>query len=302
MIDKGAGVKGEDVPLAKLVPLNTRSANKRAYGRILASIKEVGLVEPLCVFEEQGEYIILDGYLRYRACRELGIETVPCLILTTKEAYSCNRMVNPLSAVQEHRMLQQALGTIKEETIAKTLGLASIKHRLKSSLLAKLHKNVIAAFDNQSLPLRMSAVELTYVKPEYQAIILKEMEKMGDYSAAFVRTLILRAPDDMKTDHGRRRSPWKRNPAQRKALATKLEQAEKQFEFYAGFYRQYVADLVKLCVYARRLITNKRVAAHLKMHHPALLQQFEEIIFETEGKKAQSLVPPSIPAGHAARR
>ena len=130
MIDKGTGMKGEDVPLAKLVPLHTRSANKRGYGRILASIKAVGLIEPLCVFEEQGEYIILDGYLRYRACRELGIETVPCLVLPIKEAYTYNRMVNHLSAVQENRMLHQSLGTITEETIAKTLGLATIKHRL----------------------------------------------------------------------------------------------------------------------------------------------------------------------------
>lgn len=286
MIDKGAGVKGEDVPLAKLVPLRTRSANRRAYGRILASIKAVGLVEPLCVFQEADEYIILDGYLRYRACRELEIETVPCLILSIKEAYTYNRMVSHLSAVQENRMLHQSLSTLKEDTIAKTFGLASIKHRLKDSLLAKLHKDVIAAFDNKSIPLRMSAEELTYVKPEYQAVILKEMEKAGDYSAAFVRTLILRAPEEMKTDPGRRKSPWRRHPAQRKALATKLEEVEKQFDFCTGLYRQYVADLVKLCIYARRLVTNRRVAAHLKVHHAAILRQFEEIIFETEGKKS----------------
>jgi ParB family chromosome partitioning protein len=285
MTDKGAGVRGEDIAIGRLVPLHTRSANPRGYGRILASMKTVGLVEPLCVFEEGNEFIILDGYLRYQACRELGIETVPCLILPIKEAYTCNRMVNHLSAVQEHRMLRQSLSTLKEDVIAKTLGLASIKHRLKSKLLSKLHKDVIAAFDNKSIPLRLSAEELTFVKPEYQAIILKEMEREGDYSAAFVRTLILRAPDDMKTESGGRKSPWRRNPAQRKALTAKLEEVEKRFEFYAGLYRQYVTDLLKLCVYVRRLVTNRRVAAHLKERHPAILQQFEEIIFETEGKK-----------------
>jgi hypothetical protein len=90
----------------------------------------------------------------------------------------------------------------------------------------------------------------------------------------------------MKTDPGRRKSPWRRNPAQRKALATKLDEVEKQFDFCTGLYRQYVADLVKLCIYARRLVTNRRVATHLKVHHPAILLQFEEIIFETEGKKS----------------
>ena len=284
-MDKGAGVKGEDVAVARLVPLQERRASQRGYQRLLASIRAVGLIEPLCVYEEAGQYVILDGYLRYRACRELGIDNVPCLLLPTKEAYTCNRMVNNLSPVQETRMLNQSLETIDESTIAKALGLVSIKHRLKDKLLKQLHPDVVHAFDQKSIPLRVCAGELTHVKPSHQAAILKEMHKAGDFSAAYARTLVLRAPVEMRIEKGRRKSPWHRGAQQKKALATKLEQAEQRYEFYSGLYRQYVADLMKLCIHVRGLISNKRIAAYMTTHHSAMFDRFQEIIFEKHGRK-----------------
>jgi len=285
-MDKGAGVKGEDVPIEKLVPLHERKARSIGYNKILSSIKSIGLIEPLCVYQEGDRFVILDGFLRYRACRELGIPVVPCLVLPTKEAYTCNRMVNHLSQVQEHRMLRQSLTTIDEATIAKTLGLVTIKHRLKDNLLKRLHPAVIEAFDKKNLSLRMCAEDLIFVKPQYQAVILKEMQQAGDFSPAFVRTLILRAPDDMRVENGRRTTPWNRAPRQRATLTAKMDEAVRGYDFYAGLYRQYVSDLLTLCIYVRRLIGNKRVAAHMKSSHPELLERFQEIVFDTEGKKA----------------
>ena len=284
-MERGAGVRGEDVPTEKLVPLHERRADKRGYSKLLASIRALGLIEPLCVYEENGKYTILDGYLRYRACLELGIATVPCLILPTKEAYTCNRMVNHLSPVQENRMIKQSLGTLEMETIAKTLGLVSIKHRVKERLLRQLHPKVIDAFDEKSIPLRKCARELTFVKPEYQEVILKDMEKAGDFSPAFARTLILRAPESMRNVKGGKKDPWNRGVEQKKELADKLKQVDQQYDFYSGLYRQYVADLLKLCIYVRKLLSQECIAAYVKSHHPEILERFEEIVFEKEAEK-----------------
>lgn len=124
-------VKGRDVKLSDLVPRTTRRIDlkkSRGYRKILFSIKSVGLVEPLCVYEEDGKYIILDGYLRYKACMELGIEKVPCLTYAVKDAYTFNRMVNPLSGFQEVRMLRKALEKLDESDIAETFGLKTIRY------------------------------------------------------------------------------------------------------------------------------------------------------------------------------
>jgi hypothetical protein len=285
-MDKGAGVKGEDVPVSELVPLHKRWVRKSSFGKLRASIQAVGLIEPLCVYPEGGQYIILDGYLRYRACVELGVASVPCLILPTKEAYTPNRMVNHLSAVQENRMIAQSLGTLDEETLASALGIASIKHRINAKLLNQLHPQVISAFDEKNVPLRQCARDLTFVKPEYQLVVLEEMEKAGDFSPAYARTLIVRAPDLLRNENGRRSTPWSHGEVEKKNLASKLDDAEKRFDFYAGLYRQYVADLLKLCIYVRRLLTSKEIGAFLKAQHPDILERFQEIIFETEGKEA----------------
>jgi ParB family transcriptional regulator, chromosome partitioning protein len=284
-MEYGAAVSGEDVQVEKLVPLHERKPIKRGYTKILSSIRAVGLIEPLCVYPDGEKFVILDGYLRYLACQELGIATVPCIILPTKEAYTCNRMVNHLSPVQESRMINESLGTVEEDTIANALGLVSIRHRMKQKLLSQLHPQVVEAYDKKSLPLRVCSDELTFVKPEYQVVILKEMQKTGDYSRAHARTLILRAPDDMRNNSKRSISPWIRGSEQKKELAVKLGEVEKRYDFYSGLYRQYVTDLLKLCIYVRQLVSNRRIAAYMKSRHPEMLERFHEIVFESEGKK-----------------
>jgi hypothetical protein len=49
-MDKDAKINGKDIPVSKLKPLNTRKMGKRAHTKFLASLKTVGLVEPLCVY------------------------------------------------------------------------------------------------------------------------------------------------------------------------------------------------------------------------------------------------------------
>ncbi|MFN9642175.1 MAG: ParB N-terminal domain-containing protein, partial [Pirellula sp.] len=64
------------------------------------------------------DYEILDGTLRYRILLDLGVESVPCLIHSTRDGFTGNRMVNQLSASQEMRMLRKSLEELDEKTIA----------------------------------------------------------------------------------------------------------------------------------------------------------------------------------------
>ena len=67
----------------------------RRYKPIRASIKEVGMVEPLLVHPQEGgdgTYRLLDGHLRFCALKELGETEADCIIandggsFTSKEA------------------------------------------------------------------------------------------------------------------------------------------------------------------------------------------------------------------------
>ena len=82
------GSEGLDIPLVRLRPLRERKVSKREFNRILGSIKAVGLIEPLVVYPEGDDYVILDGVQRYRALLELGVEVAPCILGRQREAFT----------------------------------------------------------------------------------------------------------------------------------------------------------------------------------------------------------------------
>ncbi len=279
---KGKKVNGLDVPVEKLRPLAERKINlekNKGYKRILSSIEQVGLIEPLSVYPENGEYLILDGYLRYLACRSLGAETVPCILCEEKEAYTFNRMVNRLSPHQEMRMLKKSLASIDEPTVARVFGMRTIHHRSTPNLLRDLHPHAAKAFEKDELG-RTAARELTFVKPARQAEMLKEMRRVGDFSPAFVRALVLKTPPSQRNPKKQRRRSWSEDAERKRNLVAKLEEAEQQQDFYTRLYRQYSADLVKTMLYVRKMLGNPRVLAHIERRHAGTLKELRGALDE----------------------
>lgn len=276
------GSEGLDVPLIRLRPLRERKVSKREFNRILSSIKAVGLIEPLVVYPEGDDYVILDGVQRYRALLELGVEVAPCILGRQREAFTGNRMVNRVSPVQEHRMIEKSLEEVDEATIAAALGITTIGHRLKKALLKRLHPDVAAAFDEGKIN-RVCAREFTHVRPARQKEILDAMAGYKDYSTAFVRTLVVKTPPHQRDTSRRKNNPWDRSAQRRNDLLKQLAEAEQKHDFYSGLYKQYTIDLLRMAIYVRTLINNTRVREYLQARHPSVLAQFEAIISEARG-------------------
>ncbi|MFB0551699.1 MAG: ParB/RepB/Spo0J family partition protein [Phycisphaerae bacterium] len=280
-------VQGKDIPIELLVPLKEREINfkkHRGYKRIKSTIQMVGLLDPLCVYPENGYYIIVDGYLRYMILQELGVRMIPCQIQQNKEAYTYNKMVNNLSTVQQSRMLRQSLGTLDKNTIEKTFGIKSLNYRLATTILKQLHPDVIKAVDKEIIT-RRSAAELTNVNQERQQQILKEMNRTKDFSISFARALVIKTPPEMRSRNRKKKKPWIHESEKTKQLVEKLEETEKRYNFYAILYRQYTTDLLILCTYTRTLITNEIIRSHLESNFPEILERFQMIVFETGGQK-----------------
>lgn len=274
-------VQGVDVPIVRLVPRHERSANKAQLKRIEASLRSVGLIEPLIVYPDGENYEILDGCLRYRILLEMGVDTVPCLINPKRDGFTANRMVNQLSASQEMRMLRKSLEELDEKTIASALGFVSIGHRLNKGLLQKLDPLVAKAFNANKVILQV-AKELAHVKNDRQVEILKLMESCNDYSVTFAKGLILKTPVSKRVKTSGRTSPWARGDEKKNELIRKLQEAEMQQDFYSGLYRQYASNLLKLVIYCRSLLGNPRVADYLKEHHPEVTDNLLQVINATE--------------------
>ena len=273
-----ATVHAEDVPIVKLKPLSERKISRREYERIKASIEAVGLIEPLIVSPENGSFLILDGVQRYRILLDLGVEEVPCILRQEKETFTCNRMVNHISPIQESRMIEKSLEELDEQTIASALGLSTIVHRLSKTLISQLHQAVAEVLDAGSIT-RACAREFTYAKPERQLDILTMMKAHNDFSIAFARALILKTPPKLRARKRRNSSnPWNRAERKKNELLKKLQDAEQKHDFYSRLYRQYSVDLLKLVIYARSLVTNPSVREYVDEHHPGIVARFLDII------------------------
>jgi ParB family transcriptional regulator, chromosome partitioning protein len=226
---------------------------------------------------------LLNFYLRYMACQQLEIETIPCLVYADMQAYTFNKNVNRLSACQETKMLRKSLETIDEPTIAQTFGMGTIRHRLASALVKKLHPRIAATLQDNKIS-KICAAEFAAVVPERQVEILGEMQKHGDYSPAFCRSLVLQTPIAQRTKNSQQRKAWAQDADARQDMVSRLEHAEKQHDFYSGLYRQHSTNLMKLLFYVRRIITDPKAEAYLQAHHAEILSRFKEIVFPSEGR------------------
>ena len=226
--------------------------------------------------------MILDGAQCYRALLELGVKVVPCILGKQREAFTSNRMVNRVSPIQEHRMIEKSLAEVDEAAIAAALGISGLGHRLKKTLLKQLHADVAAAFDAGKIS-RVCAREFTHVKPQRQKEILQAMESYKDYTSTFARALVVKTPPHQRENRGRKHNPWDKRAQRKNDLLKKLAEAEQKHDFYSQLYRQYTVDLLRLAIYARSLLTNSRLREYLNQRHPEIVTRFEAIIADARG-------------------
>ena len=140
-----------------------------------------------------------------------------------------------------------------------------------------------AAFDQGAIT-RTCALELTHVKPARQKEILTAMKGYKDYSVAFAQSLILKTPPPLRAIRkGRKRNPWNKTAQRKNDLLKKLAEAEQKHDFYSRLYKQYTVDLLRLAIYARALLTNRRIREHLDQSHSEIVVRFETIIAEAKG-------------------
>jgi len=78
---------GQNIAVDSLIP-NRRQPRQlfEAIDELVASIREVGVLEPLLVRREPQGFQIISGERRYRAAVEAGLDKVPCIVLDVDDA------------------------------------------------------------------------------------------------------------------------------------------------------------------------------------------------------------------------
>ena len=162
-----------------------KTFNKESISQLAQSIQDQGVLQPLLVVPRNGgRYRIIAGERRYRASREAGLKTVPCVIrdmdvLQQMEVALIENLqredLNPLDAAQGIRALMQQCGYTQEKVsqrlgksrsnVANLLRLLTLPEEVSAMVrdgqITAGHARVLAglADDNEKIALAKRVVE-----------------------------------------------------------------------------------------------------------------------------------------------
>jgi hypothetical protein len=273
--------EGVTLPLDKLLPTRAIPDQLKTsvkFRSIVASIREVGLVEPLSVFPQKGgKYLLLDGHLRIDALREIGVTEAACLVATGDEGYTYNKQVSRIAPIQANRMILKALAAgVPEERIAKALNLAVHTIRCNRSLLQGICPEAVDLLKEKQVAHATLEI-LKKVKPIRQMEIAELMIMSGTYSATYAKSLVMITPPDQWVDAGRH----KKRPAKPEELARiehEVRIQERDFRMIDESYNEQVMNLTIARTYLRSLLENNRIVRYLAQHHQEFLTEFQRIV------------------------
>ena len=279
--------KGIVVPLERILPLKKiTAALKRSarYQRIVSSIREVGIIEPLVIFPQKGnkrQYILLDGSLRHEILKDLGKIEAFCLVATEDEAYTYNHKVNQVTPIQEHFMILRAIENgVSEERIAATLNVDVKSIRSKRDLLKGVCPEAVKLLKDR----RASAGavrELSKAKPMRQIEMAELMTASDNLTASYAKCLIAATPDDQLAEKAATKAKDGLSSDEIARMEREMENLSKDFRQIEETHGRNVLNLVTSVGYLRKLLDNASIVRFLSRHHADMLAEFQKIVEAT---------------------
>jgi len=269
------------LPLKQIKPSDKKL---KKYQRILSSIKEVGVVEPLIVYPQNGQngkYILLDGHFRFEAMRDLHQDEVLCLISTDDEAFTYNHKVSCLSIIQEHFMILKAIKNgVSENKIAKTLNIDVAKIKEKKNLLDGICAEAIDLLKEKQITPNALKV-LKKVLPMRQIEIAELMVAANNYTLPYARALFAATLTNQLTEQDKNKKVEGLSNEEIVRMENEMERLEREFKVIEEPYGPNVLNLVVARRYLTNLLENVRVVRFLSQNYSEVLTEFQKIIEAT---------------------
>lgn len=264
--------------LRRIAPA-TRSTLK--YRRIVASVREVGIIEPLVVFPQkdaEDQFILLDGHIRLDILKEEGQKTVDCLIALDDESFTYNHKVNRLSAIQEHFMLMQAVKNgVSEEAIAAALNVDVAKIREKKNLLVGICSEAVQLLRGK--PANAGTLrQLRKAKPMRQIEMAELMRASNNFSVAYAKCLVAATPQEQLIESEQAKDVDGLSSADMARMEREMESLSGDFKQIEESYGKNVLNLVIVVGYLKKLLDNARVVRYLAGNYAELLTEFQKTV------------------------
>ena len=271
------------IRLADILPVKQLSATikkSRKYQQILASIQEVGIIEPPVVARQegrQGKFLLLDGHLRIEVLKELEVDEVTCLIATDDEAFTYNKRVNRLATIQEHKMILKAIERgVPEDRIAKALDVDIPNIRRKRRLLDGICPEAAELFNDKHCPLN-TFQSLKKMKPVRQVEVAELMIAMNNFSVTYSKALLVATPQDQLVESGKPKTFKGISPEQIARMEKEMASLQRGMKLIEESYGPDHLNLVLARGYLVSLLNNSKVVRYLTQNHSEILGEFQRI-------------------------
>lgn len=273
----------QSIPLSDLTPLRPVTdavRRSRKYSQIVASVREIGMVEPLMVACDRkiaGKYLLLDGHLRLEVLKELGEAEALCLVADDDEAYTYNNRINRLSIIQEHKMILRAIERgVSEDRLAAVLNVKLDHIRRKRRLLDGICAEAAALLEDKHVSIN-TFDSLRKMGSERQVEAAELMVAMNKFTISYAKTLLAATPEAQLAPGRRRVKPRGVTDEQLVLMQRESANLDREFRLIEESYGADHLDLVLARGYLTRLIGNARIAKYLAQHHAEIMSEFIQI-------------------------
>ena len=282
------------VDLTKIVSSRTIPPGLRAsrkYRAIASSMQELGMVEPIVIHPVPNDpttYLLLDGHLRLDILRAQGATNARCLVAKDDEAYTYNRRINPLSTIQEHRMIMKAIKDgVSEERIAAVLHIDLKTLRQKRDLLVGICPEAADLLKDKDISAGCFNV-LRKMTALRQIEAAELMSTISNYSATLAKTILAASTTDQLAKPGARKAPRSLSPEQLAQLEQEMTSSQAGLAALKDTYGTDRLELQVACRYLGTILENAPARKYLLAHHADLVRELEQITADVTGEQARS--------------
>ena len=282
-VSMGFNPNGIVLPIANILPLKQVKASwktTKKYQQVLASVREVGVIEPIIVFPQTGNlgmYVLLDGHLRLEVLKQIGQTHARCLIATDDETYTYNKRVNQLTPIQEHVMILKAIkGGVSEERIAKALNVDVASIRQKRDLLMGVCKEVAEILKNK----QMSPTAFSFLRkmhPVRQIEVAELLVTASNFSVPYIKALLAATPPEMLLDGEKDKAVEGLTPDQVVKMEKEMEALQRDLKHVEESHGTEIFNLVLARGYLAKLFGNTRIVRYLTQHYPDILHELQAV-------------------------
>jgi len=271
------------IALADILPVRhvkDPQDNIKRYRTIRASIKEVGLIEPLVVYPQKGapgKYLLLDGHLRHYALKDLGRTEAECIIASDDESFTYNARVNRLNPIAEHKMIMKAVNNgVKPEKIAAALNLSEADVKASMTLLDGINEEAADLLKDKAVSPKAIRL-MRKVNGVRQIEIAELMVSAGNYTKGYAEALVLGTPKDqlVNPDEPKQKKGMTREEIGK--LEAEMETLERDLKAVERSYGDNMLNLTLARGYVKKLLDKTRVVRFLNANHPDIFTEFESL-------------------------